>query len=504
MATDAWTHLGFARVATLLGERAGLRFPPSRQPSTEQAFRRAMAHLGVRDPYLLARRLQHDERALDRLLAEVTIGETYFFREPAQFAYLRRHVLPELASKRSAARPLRLWSAACATGEEPYTLAMVLSEERLARRASVLGTDVSGPRLEAARRARYTRWSLRGVTEPVVERWFVRQGTEYWLRPAIRDAVEFHELNLATDPYPSSVDVLFCRNVLIYFDRASVAQVAQRLLDALSADGWLFLGASDPALQGLVPCEVVVTGGGVAYRRVGAGGAARPSVAGAPVAPVAAPPPGPSAVSAEPEWALLARASDDGAPAAAPTGAPPPSTAPEPLTTEPALARAAQSYAERDYVTAAIAARGALNAPAAPELGDAPWILLVRALANLGQLADADRACLEGLEHHRASAELTYLHAVLLLQAGHGAAAVAAARRALYLDRTLAVAHLTLGAALAREGHREQARAAYRSAERLLAAYPPGGIVPASDGETARRLLEAARAQVRQLGGAAA
>jgi chemotaxis protein methyltransferase CheR len=183
--------------------------------------------------------------------------------------------------------------------------------------------------------------------------------------------------------------------------------------------------------------------------------------------------------------------------------APPPS-APVAPAADPLLARAAQSYADRDYVGAAVAARAAIAAGAHDALGDAPWILLVRALANLGQLNDADRACLEALEHHRSSAELTYLHAVLLLQAGHGAAAVAAARRALYLDRTLAVAHLTLGAALARERHPDQARRAYRSAERLLAAYPPGGIVPASDGETARRLLEAARAQARHLGGAAA
>jgi Flp pilus assembly protein TadD len=134
----------------------------------------------------------------------------------------------------------------------------------------------------------------------------------------------------------------------------------------------------------------------------------------------------------------------------------------------------------------------------------AVWVLLVRALANRGDLRAAGQACAAALDRHRTCAELAYLHAVLLGEAGRHAAAAGAARRALYLDRTLAVAHLALGAALARLGDARGARRALRNAERLLAELPPGAVVPASDGEPAARLAAIARAQLGLLRGAAA
>ena len=139
------------------------------------------------------------------------------------------------------------------------------------------------------------------------------------------------------------------------------------------------------------------------------------------------------------------------------------------------------------------------------EGGDpALWVLLVRALANRGDLNGAGRACARALDRHRASAELIYLHAVLLAEAGHPSDAAAAARRALYLDRGLIVAHLALGGALARMGDADGADRAMRNAERLLAPMPPGDRVPAADGECAGRLAEMARVQRELLRGVAA
>src|SRR5690606_69023 len=123
------------------------------------------------------------------------------------------------------------------------------------------------------RRARYGRWSLRSLADPVIRRYFTQRGAHYFLRPDIRAMVDFGYLNLADGDYPGSafdirdMDLVLCRNVLIYLDRATVAEVAKRMLASLSEDGWLFLGASDPPLVDLVPCEVVVTGAGLAYRR---------------------------------------------------------------------------------------------------------------------------------------------------------------------------------------------------------------------------------------------
>jgi chemotaxis protein methyltransferase CheR len=271
--TDIWTHIGFARTAALLASRAGLRFAPNRQPAAEAAMRRVLADLRLDDPIALARQTAADATVLDRLLAEVTIGETYFFREPAQLDVVRATVLPALAARRGRGTPVRAWSAGCASGEEAYTLAILLREGGLGAAARVLGTDVSRPRLAAAERARYTRWSLRGMSEEWVARYFTRRGTHFYLRPELRAAAEFRPLNLAAHDYaaagaaPGSMDLVLCRNVMIYFDRQTVADVARRLLATLSEDGWLFLGASDPIISELAGCETVVTGAGLAYRR---------------------------------------------------------------------------------------------------------------------------------------------------------------------------------------------------------------------------------------------
>ncbi|MGH7449043.1 MAG: hypothetical protein ACRELT_15835 [Longimicrobiales bacterium] len=130
------------------------------------------------------------------------------------------------------------------------------------------------------------------------------------------------------------------------------------------------------------------------------------------------------------------------------------------------------------------------------ETGDAAvWIVFVRARANRGELRLADAACLAALEHHPLNAELAYLHGVLMIEAGRAAEAMQAFRRAIYLDRTLVVAHVALGQHVWRTGSADQARRAFRNAERLLCAMPPDAVVAAADGETAARLLSLTRTQ---------
>jgi len=162
---------------------------------------------------------------------------------------------------------------------------------------------------------------------------------------------------------------------------------------------------------------------------------------------------------------------------------------------------AARCYAVRDYRRAAEVATAVVRR----DDGDpALWIVLVRSLANQGQLAAAGLACAAALDRHRTSAELAYLHAMLLAEAGRCSEAASAARRALYLDRRLVVAHLALGGALARLGEVEGARRALGNAERLLVSLPPDAILPASDGEPAGRLAEMTRVQLQLLRGEAA
>ncbi len=500
-------------------------------------MRRVMRDSQIDHPVNFARAVANDRELMATVLAAVTIGETYFFRESAQLEYIRQHVLPTFRESRTPEHPLRAWSAGCATGEEPYTLAIMLRAAGLANSSSVLGTDVSRPRLEAARRARYTRWSLRGMAEEDIDRYFIRRGKQFLLRPQMRATVDFRELNLASDSWPGAksgigeMSLILCRNVLIYFERDMVTEVASRLLASLSDDGWLFMGASDPMLSDIVPCETIVTGAGLAYRR----GVQRPRWGAVPaIASVLTRPSAEERLLAD-ETGASASGSEDvervhgsnGSSRPSPYSERPASDSPATPATQAAEAetgvgsradgklagvesvgngavgmgeatlRAMALYAQRDYAAAAAAASTVISLTPDDEQS---WVVLVRALANSGRTPEAEQSCTRALERHPLSPELTHLHSVLLAQRGQFAAAAAAARRALYLDRTLAAAHVALGRAMARLGHREQAARAFLAAEQLLAQIDPESPVPFTDGESAHRLREAARAQRLLLG----
>ena len=259
----------FARAQATIRQRTGLVFNEARRADLARGLGKAIERAGTRDVEAYLARLETDPRVLDHLVAEITVGETYFFREPEQFAVIREHILPDLASRRPHGRPLRVWSAGCATGEEPYSVTIMLREAGWLDVVHILGTDIARTALARGKRGRYTRWSFRGVPAGVREAYFVERGAELALSATIRAAVDFGYLNLAEDTYPSlatgvwGMDLILCRNVLIYFDSDAVAAVARRLLASLADGGWLLLGASDPMLINLVPCEVVVTRAGL-------------------------------------------------------------------------------------------------------------------------------------------------------------------------------------------------------------------------------------------------
>jgi len=474
-----WSHPVYPRVATLVGERTGLHFSAARVSDAEAGIRRAMVRAGASqlDRYLLE--LEMGRAELDDLIAELTVGETYFFREPLQWQVIREEILPALSRLRPPEHQLRLWSAGCASGEEAYSLAIVVEEAGLAGRAHILATDLSRDALEKARLAHYGPWSLRGSDPSLVERHFSRDGSRWRLDDRLRRQVQLEPLNLAADRYPSfangtwRMDLILCRNVLIYLDDATVQRVYRRLADCLAPGGWLITGPSDPALDGGTSLEAVVTRAGLFYRR--------------PAAPTLAlhpPSPAPSPFHGEGE-------------ASSATPAPSPfhgegwgeAAAPPPIADPLAAARAA--FGRGDYATAVALTRD-LPDPAAA-------VLAVRATANHRGPEPAERLVAAALTRHPASAELHVLHAVLLLDLGRPSDAAQGARRALYLDRSLAMAHFLLGTALLRLDDRSGARKAFRNARDLCAPRPPAEPVPLADGQRARGLAEAAEAQLQLL-----
>jgi chemotaxis protein methyltransferase CheR len=279
------------------------------------------------------------------------------------------------------------------------------------------------------------------------------------------------------------MDLILCRNVLIYFDPPTIERVSRALLDSLSDDGWLLLGAADPPLTGFSGAEVIETQAGLAYRRL------RPGTNQ------------PARSSYTRTEALYVSQSE---PALAPVIRPDPveTASPSAIGTTPALLpatglqhdRVPAAYVSRDYqaVVDLIEAEQSSSTVSTEHR-----VLLVRALANLGRLSEAGRACASALDAERDVAELHYLHSVLLMESGRPADAAAAAKRALYLDRGMIVAQLAVATAAARSGDSAAATRALATAERLLAGLPPGTVVPASDGEAAGRLLEMTRVQRR-------
>jgi chemotaxis protein methyltransferase CheR len=494
-----WTHPAYEAVAQVLNARTGLSFAPHRQDSAEQGIRRAMARAGITDPARYRTLLEDDHRALDDLIVELTVGETYFFREPGQYAFIRHEILPEIRQRRGGGHGIRVWSAGCASGEEAYSLAILLEEAGLAGGAHLLATDISGAALAKARAAVYSEWSLRGEGAAAARPYLRCQRDRYVLDDQIHRRVTFEHLNLALDVYPSfatgvwGMDLILCRNVLIYFDPRTIQGVARRLFEALASGGWLLTASSDPPLGSDAPFETVVTSAGVFYRRPG-GGSAGASEPAQQWGSKAVPPPDPQVQS--PRTSGFALGGWDAF--AAPPGidqTPIPEQAvkacdsrltdPSP---EPALAAARRAFVAGAYTQAAELTRNLTAEVAASALH-------VRALANLDP-AHAELACAGATARHALSTELHYLHAVLLLDLGRDEEAARAVRRVLYLDRSLAIAHFTLGSILRRRGDLAGARRAYRNAGDLCAARPADEVVPLSDGEHAGRLAEVAAVQL--------
>jgi chemotaxis protein methyltransferase CheR len=207
-----------------------------------------------------------------QVIARITVAESYFFRDRATLTVLARDVLPRLIADRRERGDLRLaiWSAGCARGEEPYTLAMLvhaLLPDRAAWSVSIVGTDIDARSLEAARRGHYSGWALRDTPPLERARWFRRRGRRFELDPEIREMVTFALLNLAEDPYPSGIDLVVCRNVLIYFGEAARRAAIDRLREAVAPDGWLALGHAESSGEQLRPLTAVAYPDVVLYRR---------------------------------------------------------------------------------------------------------------------------------------------------------------------------------------------------------------------------------------------
>lgn len=199
----------------------------------------------------------------------MTIQETWFFRNPEHFLALAGPVLHEVRLH-AGSRPIRVWSAGCATGEEAYSIGLSLLEGGV-HSVEVVGTDLSEAALESARTGRYSQRAVRLVPRPLLDRYFERVNDQFLVGEALRQVVRFEHLNLSREPFPTvrfaGCDVVFCRNVIIYFTPESVRRIVRTFAECLLPGGALFLGPSETLRQLSTDFELAEWGGGFYYRR---------------------------------------------------------------------------------------------------------------------------------------------------------------------------------------------------------------------------------------------
>ncbi len=262
----------FRALADFVEKKAGLAFD---DPSHYLFERRVGDRLTARnltnyEEYLEL--LQRDPAELDALFDALTTKETYFFRQDYQLEAFVAEVLPELCASLGEYKRLTVWSAGCSSGEEAYTLAMMLSESPLLRsfNVQIVGTDLCQSNIEAARRAEYRATSFRALPPGKLERYFEKTKNGYRVTSSIRRMCHFARVNLldvADVRSVGRVDVVFCRNVIIYFSEAARTRVVDSLFERILPGGYLFLGHTESLLGATTPFEVVHMASDLGYRR---------------------------------------------------------------------------------------------------------------------------------------------------------------------------------------------------------------------------------------------
>jgi chemotaxis protein methyltransferase CheR len=408
---------------------AGLVFDQSRRASLTSVLAERMAASGVPGvaSYLALVDSPTGAAERQRLLDGVTVQETHFFRNGPQMEALRRRVLPELLRRAAGRdRPLTVWSAGCSTGEEPYSLAMLLLDLAPATAARggirIVATDVSARALQVARRATYAGRTLDLAPPEVRDAWFEpRAGGALTVAEPVRQLVDLRLHNLVTDPAPfeaGEVDLVVCRNVTIYFDRPTTRSLVGSFHGVLAEGGYLLLGHSETLWQVSDDFALVPVGDAFVYRRShdARRGAPRRRRIGA--------------VRRAPAVAAAAPA----ARAAGPTATPVQAAAS--LSGAELLSQARRRIDAGDYPGAAAAAEAAVRAD---QLLAPAYVVLGRARTSAGQDADA----------------------------------VDPLRKAVYLAPSAGDAHFLLAGALARLGQHAGAAAAYRAAAGTLDRLDP-------------------------------
>ena len=265
----------FDTIAAVLKARSGLSLGADKSYLVQARLEPILKKRALSSLAALADRLRSDP-ALERDVVEaMTTNETLFFRDGRPFEHLREVMLPRLHASRPKGMKLRIWSAAASTGPEAYSLAMLVSERGPAlggRAVEIVGTDIAREPLQRGEQGLYTQFEVqRGLPARLLERYFTKEDKGWRINRALRDMVRFREWNLLSDLSGlGRFDIIFCRNVLIYFDQATKARTLDAASRLLSPDGAIYLGAAETILGLNVGLSPVAGGHGIFARSASA------------------------------------------------------------------------------------------------------------------------------------------------------------------------------------------------------------------------------------------
>lgn len=448
---------------------------------------------------------------LQLLVEQVSVGETYFFREPGHFSVLAATAVPDRLQNRPAGRPLRILTVGCASGEETYSAAIALRDyhrDMAAGRIVLQGIDVHAALLSKAERARYSAWALRATPQHLQKECFRRDGLDYRLRDELRTLVHFEERNLFDlDAHfwrPGSVDILFCRNVLIYFSERSLHQAIARFSSVLADGGFLFLGHSETLRGTSTDFEQHYGHDTFYYRKK----AALPAPQLTPY-PAAKSPGEPEDAPADAAWfERIQKSTQRVAELTSNQALREPERSTERSTEPPRRSDAESGWAPFAPVLELIAAEQfdlALERleKLPPALSRSPTATLIATtiLCGQGRRAASQQAGQRLLDGGQHVAEAHFLLGLSYEHRGDTARAQSSYEQALGAAPQFAMAHLHCGILLRRNNQRRQARSALRQALELLAHEPKERIILFGGGFQREALISLCRAELRGLGG---